>query len=77
MYITNVTRKGQTTIPAELRAAFGIQSEDRVEWTVEEGRLVLKPRKRVKDPLAELAKLRFKASKTAVELCKTAEDDFW
>lgn len=77
MYVTNVTQKGQTTIPAELREAFGILPEDRVVWTAEDGRIYLEPRKRVKNAMAELAKLRFKASKTAVELCKNAEDDFW
>lgn len=76
-YVTNVTKKGQTTIPVELREALGIEPEDQVRWVQEGNNLVLHPRKKVKDPLKKLAAMRFKASKTALKLCREAREDFW
>lgn len=38
-YLTVVTRKGQTTIPAELRQEFGLQEGDRLTWWIEDGKL--------------------------------------
>ncbi len=36
-----VTRKGQVTVPKELRARFGISSDTEVEFRDERGKLVL------------------------------------
>lgn len=37
-----VTRKGQITIPVQLRRKFGIQKNTKVEVKEEEGRIVIK-----------------------------------
>jgi AbrB family looped-hinge helix DNA binding protein len=42
---STVTRKGQVTIPAEMRAALGISEGDRVEFELEDSTLRLRPRK--------------------------------
>lgn len=36
-YTTVLTRKGQTTIPAELREQMGIEEGDRLLWWIEDG----------------------------------------
>lgn len=41
MLSSSVTTKGQVTIPAELRARFGIQPGDRVGFVEEDGHIVL------------------------------------
>jgi antitoxin PrlF len=38
-YTTVLTRKGQTTIPADLRAMLGIKEGDRLVWWEEDGKL--------------------------------------
>jgi antitoxin PrlF len=35
-YTTVLTRKGQTTIPAELRAKLGLKEGDRLLWWIED-----------------------------------------
>ena len=51
-----VTRKGQVTIPLEVRAALGIHAGTNVEFILEEGgaRLVVDP----DDAAAEVARMR-------------------
>ena len=41
--LSNVTAKGQVTIPAELRARFHIMPNDRVDFMVDGERIVLMP----------------------------------
>lgn len=41
--LSNVTAKGQVTIPAELRARFHIMPNDRVDFLVDGERIVLMP----------------------------------
>lgn len=41
--VTRVTRKGQTTIPAEFRRELGICEGDRLAWVREGDHLVVKP----------------------------------
>lgn len=44
MPTSTLTRKGQTTVPKEIREYLGIESGDRIEYTVDaEGRVVLTP----------------------------------
>lgn len=44
MPTSTLTRKGQTTVPKEIREYLGIGSGDRIEYTVDaEGRVVLTP----------------------------------
>lgn len=40
-YRSIVARKGQVTIPKEYRDEFGISEGDKVEWSREDGKLVL------------------------------------
>ena len=49
-----VTRKGQVTVPKNLRVRFGITTETEVEFREERGRLMLVK----KDPAAVVAKIR-------------------
>lgn len=43
--IGSVTSKGQTTIPKEVRDQLGLDQGTRIEWTVEDGRAIVRPRK--------------------------------
>lgn len=40
---TRLTRKGQVTIPAEIRARLGLKPRDAVLFTLEDGVVILKP----------------------------------
>ena len=40
---STMTSKGQLTVPLEIRKRLGLQTGDRVEFIVEEGRTVIKP----------------------------------
>jgi antitoxin PrlF len=42
-YIMRVTRKGQVTIPAPIRKLLGVQPNEQVAFTVEEGEVKLQP----------------------------------
>ena len=42
-YHTFISTKGRVTIPAELRAQFGIKPGTVISWGEEQGRLVLTP----------------------------------
>jgi len=42
---TTVTRKGQVTIPAEIRAALGISEGDTIEFELEDSSARMRPRK--------------------------------
>jgi antitoxin PrlF len=41
--VTRVTRKGQTTIPVEIRRELGISEGDRVQWVREGDRYFVAP----------------------------------
>ena len=41
--ISTVTSKGQVTIPKEIRTFLGILASDKVDFTVENGQVILKP----------------------------------
>lgn len=44
---STLTSKGQTTLPSELRQAFGLDAGDRLRWRrLPDGSLVAEPRKR-------------------------------
>lgn len=43
--IGSVTSKGQTTIPKEVRDQLGLDQGTRIEWTVEDGKATVRPRK--------------------------------
>jgi AbrB family looped-hinge helix DNA binding protein len=42
-YRSAVTRKGQVTIPKEIRDEFGLSEGDKVEWSREDGKIILQP----------------------------------
>ena len=42
-YSTVITRKGQVTIPAEIRRSLGLKQGDRVEFIHENGKVRLEP----------------------------------
>jgi AbrB family looped-hinge helix DNA binding protein len=44
-----VTRKGQITIPVEIRRKFGIEESSKVEITEEEGMIVIRKRPSIFD----------------------------
>jgi AbrB family looped-hinge helix DNA binding protein len=50
-----VTRKGQATIPSELRKKFGIEEGDRVIFEETQGGLVLKPAADIEDSAGALS----------------------
>jgi antitoxin PrlF len=43
-YLGKVTSKGQTTVPKEVRDLLGLEEGTQVEWTVEDGKAIVKPR---------------------------------
>lgn len=43
--IGSITSKGQTTVPKEVRDRLGLEQGARIEWTVEDGRAIVRPRK--------------------------------
>lgn len=55
-YYSRVTRKGQATIPSELRRKFGIEEGDRVVFEETEKGLVLKPAVDIEDSAGALSK---------------------
>jgi len=40
---STITSKGQLTVPQEIRKRLGLETGDRVEFVVEEGRTVIRP----------------------------------
>lgn len=77
MYETRVTKKGQTTIPLELREQVGIEEEELVVWRKEGHRLVVEPKKRFKNPLKVLDDIKLKTKKSSTQLAQEAESEFW
>lgn len=44
-YTGKMTSKGQTTVPKEVRDFLGLEEGTQMEWTVDEGKVTVKPRK--------------------------------
>jgi antitoxin PrlF len=42
-HFSTITSKGQLTVPHEIRKRLGLETGDRVEFVVEEGRTVIRP----------------------------------
>jgi AbrB family looped-hinge helix DNA binding protein len=42
-HFSTMSSKGQLTVPQEIRKRLGLQTGDRVEFVVEEGRTVIRP----------------------------------
>ena len=47
---STITSKGQLTVPQEIRKRLGLETGDRVEFVVEEGRTVIRPARREVNP---------------------------
>ena len=77
MYVTKLSKKGQTTIPASIREELGIEAEGEVLWLREGGKVTLKPYGHARDPLEVLRREPIRTGKTAKELCDDAEGEFW
>jgi AbrB family looped-hinge helix DNA binding protein len=43
---TKITDKFQITIPKEIRKKMNLSQKDSIEWTIEEGKIIIKPLKR-------------------------------
>lgn len=67
-----VTRKGQVTVPAEIREALGIKEGDKVAFVVEDDRIELRRRGSVVEATAGVFKGRGPV-RTAEELREEAE----
>jgi antitoxin PrlF len=46
MKLGTITAKGQTTVPKELRDKLNLKPGDKVYWSYEDGRAVLRPKNR-------------------------------
>ncbi len=77
VYVTKVTKKGQTSIPQDFREELGIEEGDEVVWYKEGHWLRMEAKKSIKNPLEVLSKLRIKGKKTALQLTQEAEQEFW
>lgn len=42
-YVSTITQRGQVTLPAEVRRWLGVKPTDQVEFTIEDGRVTVKP----------------------------------
>jgi AbrB family looped-hinge helix DNA binding protein len=71
---TRVTKKYQTTIPAEVREVLGVKPGQEVEWYVVKDRVVLEAPKRVKEP-AKFLTGQIKLDIDAVKLVREAREE--
>ena len=46
VFVGKMTSKGQTTVPREVRERLGLSEGAQVEWIVEDGKALVKPRTR-------------------------------
>ena len=70
--LTVVTRKGQVTVPAEIRRALGIKEGDRVAFVMERGQVRLVARGSVVERTAGILRSH-RPAETAEELREAAE----
>jgi len=47
--ISTITTKGQVTIPVAIRKRYGLSANDRVDFLIEEDRIILVPVKTLRD----------------------------
>ncbi len=69
--VLDVDGKGRIHVPLPIRQALGIEEQVVVE--VEKGFLLIRPVKRIEDPVAFLASFNIKTKKTPVEMKREAE----
>ncbi len=69
--ILNVDKKGRVQLPSDIRKNMKI--EDSIIMETERNTLVLKPLKKIEEPLAFLSSINVKTKKTPVEMKREAE----
>ena len=75
MNTTQVTSKYQTTIPENIRKHANIQAGEKVYWEIVKSLIVLRPAKKIKDPVGFLTG-QIHTSLDAVKLVKEAREEF-
>lgn len=53
-HFSTISSKGQLTVPQEIRKRLGLETGDRVEFVVEEGRTVIRPARGEGNPFEKL-----------------------
>ena len=80
-YRSTVARKGQVTIPKEFRDEFGLSEGDKVEWSREGNKIILKPAgsvvERTFGSLGPFAKRRFTSYEDEKRRLEEAIADDW
>jgi len=66
-HFSTISSKGQLTIPQEIRKRLGLETGDRVEFVVEEGRTVIRPARQEINPCGSSSEFwdRFQEGKKA------------
>ena len=72
--LLDVDGKGRIHLPLQLRKEIGIENQVLVER--EEDLLILKPIKKIEDPIKFLSSINIKTKKTPVEMKRDAEQAF-
>lgn len=73
MYQATLTRKNQITVPEEVREFLGIEPGERVEWSIEGDKVILKAKRRFDDPLSVIKTLQIDTKKDIKTLRAEAE----
>jgi AbrB family looped-hinge helix DNA binding protein len=69
-----ITRKGQVTLPAEIRRSLGLKQGDRVAFRLEDGRVVLTIGESITNATAGVFRRYVDRPRTAEELRAAAEE---
>lgn len=73
---TKITSKNQTSIPQDIRDFLGVQHGDTVEWHTLKGMVVVKTKKKIKDPVKFLTSQGVNLNLDAVKLVKKIREEF-
>ena len=73
MYSTKLTSKNQTTIPESIRKFLGIRPSEKIEWIIEGDNVILRAKRRYKDPLHIIRTLQIDTKKDVKTLRREAE----
>lgn len=75
VYSTKLTSKNQTTVPEQIRKFLGIEPGEKVEWVIEGDKVILRAKKRYKNPLEVIRTLQIDTEKDIQTLRREAEDE--
>lgn len=70
MPVSTITKKGQTTIPKQVRETLGLKPSDKIVYLEEEGKVILFPFKKEKKLLDLYGAFSFKKVKRPVDFRK-------